>query len=81
MYSTFYYPYFSYRLAPEHLYPAAIDDCMLAVKHFLSNARDLGVDPDRVCVAGESGSLMSRGAVAHGTCPLYSVELESNQRA
>ncbi|NP_001166113.1 arylacetamide deacetylase-like 4 [Danio rerio] len=44
-----------YRLAPEHRYPAHLDDCEVATRHFLSiAATDFGVDPCRVAVGGDS---------------------------
>lgn len=39
-----------YRLAPEHQYPAALDDCMAAYRWLL----DQGVEPGRIVVAGDS---------------------------
>lgn len=49
------FPIFSYRLAPEHRYPAHLDDCEVVTRHFLSiAATDFGVDPRRVAVGGDS---------------------------
>lgn len=49
------FPIFSYRLAPEHRYPAHLDDCEVVTRHFLSiAATDFGVDPLRVAVGGDS---------------------------
>ncbi|KFP84902.1 Arylacetamide deacetylase-like 4, partial [Acanthisitta chloris] len=43
-----------YRLAPEHKYPAAYEDCLNTTEHFLSNTEHFGVDPARVIVCGDS---------------------------
>lgn len=41
----------AYRLAPEHPYPAALEDAVGAYDHLV---QDLGVDPARIVVAGDS---------------------------
>ena len=43
-----------YRLAPEHPFPAPLDDGVAAVRWIRAEAQRLGVDPDRVVLAGDS---------------------------
>ncbi len=43
-----------YRLAPESPYPAALVDARAALEWCMDRAGDLGVDPDRLVVAGDS---------------------------
>jgi len=61
-----------YRLAPEHKFPAAVDDCLAAYRWLRAKGRDVGADTGRVAVAGDSAggnlsAVVSQLAASGGT--------------
>jgi acetyl esterase/lipase len=56
-----------YRLTGEKLWPAQIEDVKCAIRYVRANAAELGIDPDRLVISGNSAgghlSLMAGGAM------------------
>lgn len=56
-----------YRLAPEHPFPAAVDDCLAAFAHVTAHPEEFGAAPGRIAVGGDSAGASLALTVARET--------------
>jgi acetyl esterase len=60
-----------YRLAPEHPFPAAYDDALASTRWAYEHAQELGCDPDKLAIGGDSaGGNLAAAVTQQGAVPL-----------
>jgi acetyl esterase len=64
-----------YRLAPEHPFPAALDDALAAVTHIGAHAADFGIDGARLGICGDSAGGTLAAATAQAIARIGSPRL------
>jgi acetyl esterase/lipase len=64
-----------YRLAPEHPYPAALDDALAAITYVGAHAADFGIDGARLGICGDSAGGTLAAATAQAVAKIGSPRL------
>jgi acetyl esterase/lipase len=64
-----------YRLAPEHPFPAALDDALAAVTHIGAHAAEFGIDGTRLGICGDSAGGTLAAVTAQATARMGSPRL------
>jgi len=64
-----------YRLAPEHPFPAAIEDGLTATAWVASHAAELGLDPERLGISGDSAGATHAAVVCQSVAAAGQVRL------
>ena len=49
--------YIDYRLMPEHKYPLALNDCLVVIKHLISNNEKYSIDLSNLIIMGDSAGV------------------------
>lgn len=57
-----------YRLAPEHKFPACLEDARLAIEWIAAHADELGFDATRIAIGGDSAGALIAALISCGYC-------------